>query len=101
MNGRSEGPKKLGDLLGEVLARHGLGQVTARRELEQSWREAAGERVFEHTRVGSLRRGVLEVLVDNSPLLQELESFHKQALLAGLKERVRHSRITGLRFRRK
>lgn len=94
------GPKKIGDLLGKVLARYSYGQTTARTELEESWQKVAGERIAKHARVGAFRRGVLEVLVDNSTLLQELESFHKQTLLAQLQGTVRHSSIRTLRFRR-
>ena len=49
---------------------------------------------------GAIRRGVLDILVDNSMLLQELEGFRKQELLAQLKEVVRHSTLTGLKFRK-
>jgi predicted nucleic acid-binding Zn ribbon protein len=96
----SGGPKKLGDVLGQVFAARGLGQVTALRELELAWREVASEVVYKHTRLGALRRGTLEILVDHSTLLQELEGFQKQSLLAGLMERVRHSDVRALRFRK-
>lgn len=96
----SDGPKKIGDLLSQVLARHGYGQMTIRLELEQAWRKVAGDSARNRTRVGSLRRGVLEILVDNSTLLQELESFQKYTLLEQMKSAVQHSRIESLRFRR-
>lgn len=94
------GPKKVGDILGKVLARYGYTQTTAQMELEHAWREVAGERVHKRTRVGSLKRGVLEILVDNSTLLQELEGFQRQALLQKMQQTVQHSKIENLRFRR-
>lgn len=95
------GPRRIGDVLGKVLARYGYSETTAQRELEEGWREVAGPLVHQRTRVGSLRRGTLEILVDNSVLLQELEGFRKAELLAALQARVQHSNVSQLRFRRK
>ena len=99
-SGGKGGPKQIGDLLGRVLARYGCTQTTAQLELERAWNEAAGDRIRTRTRVGSLRRGVLEILVDNSVLLQELESFQKQTLLLKMQQSVQHNKIESLRFRR-
>jgi hypothetical protein len=52
-----------------------------------------------YTRLGSLRRGVLEILVANSVLLQELAGFQKQRLLQELRERLDSPQINDLRFR--
>lgn len=97
---RPGGPTKIGDVLSKVLARYGYGQSTARLELETAWREVVGSPADQGTRVGGLRRGVLEILVDNAVLLQELDGFHKQRLLEQLQGRLRHNRVTALRFRR-
>ena len=94
------GPHKIGDVLGKVLARYGCTQTTAQLELEQVWRQVAGERIHPRTRVGSLRRGTLEILVDNSVLLQELESFQKHSLLSKMQQLLEHNKIENLRFRR-
>jgi hypothetical protein len=51
------------------------------------------------TRVGSLKRGVLEVLVGNAVLLQELSHFHKRGLLEQMRRRLPDTSITDLRFR--
>jgi len=96
----STGPKKIGDLLGSIMAKYGYANTTARNELDEAWEEVASEQVRKHTRLGSVRRGVLEVLVDTPALLSRLESFEKQRLLEGLQSRVRHSQISGIRFRR-
>jgi hypothetical protein len=97
---KKRGPKKLGDLLPSVLTDYGLPSVTAREELELAWSAAAGPIVAARTKVGSLRRGVLEVFVFDPILLQELEGYEKQRLLADMKERVYHNRVEGLKFRR-
>jgi predicted nucleic acid-binding Zn ribbon protein len=95
------GPKKIGDLLAAVLARRGYGNATAQLELERTWKLVAGDRIAKQTRVGSFRRGVLEVLVDSAPLLAELDGFRKEELLQALADRVEHSTISSLRFRRR
>ena len=96
----STGPKKLGDLLSSIIAKYGYAGTTARTELEETWDEVASEQVRKHTRLGSVRRGVLEILVDSPALLSRLESFEKQRLLEGIQSRVRHNQINSLRFRR-
>jgi hypothetical protein len=93
-------PHKIGDVLGAVMAKYGLTATTARAELERAWLSIAEPELRDHTRLGALRRGVLEILVDNSMLLQELEGFRKQELLGRLKETVRHSTLSGLKFRK-
>lgn len=94
------GPSKIGDLLSVILARRGYADRTAVEEIESAWEETASEQIRGRTRLGALRRGVLEVLVDNAVLLQQLQGFEKENLLAGLQKRVKHSRILDLRFRR-
>lgn len=96
----AKGPKKIGDLLGLILAKYGYGQSARRVALEKAWDEVADERTRLHTRLGSMKRGVLEVLVDSASLLADLEGFEKHALLEGLKERLGSKEISGLRFRR-
>lgn len=95
------GPRKIGDILGAVLARRNYGQLTAQMELEKSWRSVAGEQVAKLTTIGPIRRGVLEILVDSAPLLAELEGFRKEELTEAMSAQVTHSKITGIKFRRR
>jgi hypothetical protein len=94
------GPKKIGDVLGRILAKHGYADLTIRLELEQCWKRSAGERVSKYTRVGAFKSGVLEILVDHPALLGELQGFHKQSLLQSLQETVQQSKIREIKFRR-
>ncbi len=43
-------------------------------DLHARWRQAAGARDAEHTRVRSFNKGVLRVVIDSSALLQNLMS---------------------------
>jgi predicted nucleic acid-binding Zn ribbon protein len=91
-------PTAIGDVLAELMAKKGFGRVQSARAYEAAWREAAGELLAEHTRLGALRRGVLEVTVGNSTLLQELV-FRKGDLLVAVQQQLPEEGIGELRFR--
>ncbi len=67
--------------------------------MEKAWAEAVGAEFAAHTRPAALRRGVLEVMVDNAVLLQELAHFHKRRLLEQLRRQLPGTTLTDLRFR--
>jgi predicted nucleic acid-binding Zn ribbon protein len=95
----NRGPERLGEILSRLFAARGWGRRQGRLHLERAWEEAAGTEIAAHTRPGALRRGVLEVVVDNAVLLQELAHFHKRRLLEQLRRRLPDTPLTDLRFR--
>ena len=94
----NRGPKVIGDVLSELMARRGYARVQSAAAYDAAWREAAGPLAAEYTRVGQLRRGTLEVVVANSTLVQEL-GFQKRMLLKNLAELLPDEGIENLRFR--
>jgi predicted nucleic acid-binding Zn ribbon protein len=102
-NGADErrGPELLGEVLSRLFTARGWGRRQGRLHLEQAWAEAvAACGVVEgHTRVAQLRRGVLEIEVDNAVLLQELAHYHKRRLLEQLRGRLSGASVNDLRFR--
>jgi predicted nucleic acid-binding Zn ribbon protein len=92
-------PEKLGEILSRLFAARGWGRRHERLRLEETWAEIVGPRASGHTRVGVLRRGVLEIVVDSSVLLQELAHFQKRQLLEQLRARLTGMTINDLRFR--
>lgn len=80
------------------MARRGYARVQSAEVYDTAWREAAGPLAAQYTRVGSLRRGTLEVTVANSTLVQELV-FQKPALLKALAELLPNEGIKNIRFR--
>ena len=94
----ARGPEPIGDVLAQLMARRGFAAVRSAAACEAAWREAAGEPAARYTRVASIRRGKLEIMVANSTLVQEL-SFRKQALLKALGARLPDQKIKDLRFR--
>ena len=92
-------PEKLGEILGRLFAARGWGRRHERVRLEEAWAAVIGTSGATHTRVGLLRRGVLEIVVDSAVLLQELAHFHKRSLLEKLRTRLPGVTINDLRFR--
>ncbi len=95
----SNGPESLGDILGRLFTSRGWGRKQDRLRLELAWADAAGPELAKDTRVGGIRRGVLEVDVRNAVLLQELTQFHKRPLLARLRPKLPGLTVADLKFR--
>lgn len=91
-------PKRTADLLGQLMARKGYNQVEAQDELGQAWLETIDDRFKSKTRIGMVRGGVLEVLVDSSAARQQLE-FQKRQIVKQLQKRLPKGKIKDLRFK--
>jgi len=95
----NSGPELLKEILGRLFTARGWGRRQERLHIEKAWADAVGPELEPHTRVLNLRRGVLEVEVDNAVLLQELAHFHKRRLLAQLRGRLTGTPVNDLRLR--
>ena len=89
-------PRKLGDVLPQLMARRGYNRLIAEENYLDVWEAIAG-RLFQFSRPGQLRRGVLEVVAMNSSVVQEL-NFEKRRLIKELSERLPDQKIRDLRF---
>jgi len=94
-----KGPENLGDILGKLFAARGWGRKNDRLKLENAWAEAAGPQLLKDTRVTVVRRGVMEIEVKGSVLLQELAQFHKRGLLGKLRKLLPTMTLTDLKFK--
>jgi predicted nucleic acid-binding Zn ribbon protein len=94
-----QGPELLGEVLSRLFTARGWGRRQGRLHLEKAWADSVGPENALHSRVGNLRRGVLEVEVDNAILLQELAHYHKRRLLEQLRNRLPGNTLTDIRFR--
>lgn len=93
------GPENLGEVLSRLFTARGWGRRQGQLHLEKAWADAAGAEFAPHTRVGGLRKGVLEVVVGNAALLQELTHYHRRRLLEQLRRLLPNTPLTDLRFR--
>lgn len=96
---KKSGPKLVSDILGELFATRGYGRLRAQKELEEAWDAAVGEPGCRQTRLGEVRRGILNVTVAHSTLLEELSAFRKPELLAALRQNAPATLIHDIRFR--
>jgi predicted nucleic acid-binding Zn ribbon protein len=93
-----KGPETIGNILSELMARRGFARIQSIEALDAAWRQAAGPLAAQYTRVGAIRRGVLEIIVANSTLVQEL-GYQKLDILATLQQLLPDEGIKCLRFR--
>ena len=96
-----KGVEPLGEILSRLFTARGWGRRQDRLRLEEAWAAAVADcgLAAGPTKVGALRRGVLEVVVGSGVLLQELAHFHKRRLLEQLRPRLPGTTVTDLRFR--
>jgi hypothetical protein len=84
--------------MARLMARTGYDRQQGTDALASAWQEAAPVSLRGASQPGLVRRGVLEVFVSHSALVQEL-GFHKQQVLDSLARLLPDSRITDIRCR--
>ncbi|NIL95972.1 MAG: DUF721 domain-containing protein [Planctomycetales bacterium] len=94
----ARGLQPIGNVVSELMTRHGIGRQLAARQREEAWQQAVGQRWAAHTRCGSIYRRRLEVIVASSTLMQEL-TFQKQEILQRLRENAPELLIEDIRFK--
>lgn len=94
-----KGPENLKDILSRMFTLRGWGRRSARLHLERAWVAAVESKHRQQTRVLRLYRGIFEVEVNDSVLMQELSNFHRRKLLAKLKESLPNEHVKELKFR--
>lgn len=98
MSRRPREPQAIGSIVSGLLARRGYGQLTAAEELETAWNELVGPALAGQTQIGKVQRGVLQVAVGSSAVLQEL-TFQKTRLVTELARRFPPAKIRDIRIR--
>ena len=92
------GPQPIADILSDLLARRGYARVQANEAQQAAWSQVVPLAWRQFTRVGGLKRGVLEVFVSNSAMIQEL-TYQKATLLQNLAIQLPQEKLKDLRFR--
>jgi predicted nucleic acid-binding Zn ribbon protein len=91
-------PQHIGDVLSQLLARRGYARERSAGACTEAWKTAVGDQLASSTKATAIRRGVLEVLVKNSTLVQEM-NFQKRDLIARLAQLLPDENIRELKFR--
>jgi predicted nucleic acid-binding Zn ribbon protein len=92
------GPQSIGRIVGRLLARTGYDREQADEAIAAAWRQAVPAALASHSRPGRVRRGVLEVFVSHSAVVQEF-AFQKAAVLERLRLAMPAAAITDIRCR--
>jgi predicted nucleic acid-binding Zn ribbon protein len=93
------GPEPLGEILSRLFTARGWGRRGERLHLEEAWLSVVGAESARATRLGTIKRGVLEVTVGNGVLMQELAHYHKKRLLQELRKKLPSLTLSDIRFR--
>ena len=92
------GPRSIASVMSRLLARTGYDREQTADGLTAAWQQAAPASLRGASQPGLVRRGVLEVFVSHSALVQEM-GFHKRDVLTRLGELVPAEGITDIRCR--
>ena len=91
-------PQRIGDVLAELMARRGYAREQSFERYAEVWRRVAGDVLAACSRATQVRRGVLEVLVSNSTMIQEI-AFQKSDLVKRLADALPEENIRDLKLR--
>jgi hypothetical protein len=85
-------------VVARLLARTGYAQEQASEALASAWALSAPQHLTGHSRPGLIRRGVLDVFVTHSAIVQEM-AFYKHEILERLQANLPTAGITDIRCR--
>ena len=91
-------PKRIGNIVADLIARRGYARVIAATTCADAWATAAGPQLVKFSRAGAIKRGVLEVMVANSTMMQEM-TYQKTSLIKKLTELMPDENIRDVKFR--
>ncbi|HMO13677.1 MAG TPA: DUF721 domain-containing protein [Pirellulaceae bacterium] len=80
-------PKTAGQLINALIASSGFAATKQNEQIEQAWFEVVGEKIAKNTRLGSIRKGKLQVYLQNASVKQHLTMI-KSELISALKQRI-------------
>lgn len=90
-------PKTLKSVLNKLMVKRGYNQQQVSASLVDLWASVEPSQARGQSQVKGYKRGTLEIRVNNSALLQQLE-FSKQQLLKAIKQKSPELKIKNLRF---
>ncbi len=91
-------PKTADNLISQIISRRGIAAEKSNNQLNSLWQSMVSVTIANQTKVGTVRRGILEITVSNSTLLQNL-GFGKADYLEQLNQQMQNQTIKDIRFR--
>lgn len=95
---RKRGPEKLADVLAELIVQRGYARQLTASAYAEAWAAVNDPVIARSSRPGNLKRGILEVAVKNSTVMQEL-TFRKKQILKKLQQQLPDETIKDIRFK--
>lgn len=94
----SDGPRRIGSIISQLMARRGYAQVESASALQASVAKVVSPTLLSSLRVGEVKRGVLQIFANDSSAMQEL-TFLKRKILKSVQGDHPSAKITDVRFR--
>lgn len=91
-------PQPMGNVMSQLLAKRGYARVLATASQDEAWLSIVGDKIAAATQLGHCKRGILEVTVASSMVLQEL-TFTKASILTRLITALPDAKIRDIKFR--
>ncbi|MEO8268913.1 MAG: DUF721 domain-containing protein [Aureliella sp.] len=90
--------KPIGSVVRRLLASSGYAETQGVAQLLEQWQQAVGPELAKLSRPGNVARGILQIHVANSAVMQEVH-FRKKQILTALQKVGSTSMITELKIR--
>ena len=91
-------PKTAVNLVNQIIARRGIAAEKSDNQLQGVWQSIVPAEIANQTRVAAVKRGILEITVSHSGLIQLL-NFSKEEYLNQLKQQLGNRKLKDIRFR--
>jgi hypothetical protein len=90
-------PKSVSSILDRLLTERGYAAEQSTQLIQDQWRIAVGDALFEQSRIGKIQRGVLQVYALNAIVMAEL-GYSKSKALKHLQSALPGFKIRDIRF---
>ena len=90
--------KPIGSVVRRLLASSGYAETQGAAQMLEQWQQAVGPELAKLSRPGNVARGILQIHVANSAVMQEVH-FRKKQILSKLQKVATTGNITELKIR--
>ena len=95
---RKSTPQPIGDVLKDVVEKLSRSKKKDISKIFSAWPAVVGKELSRHTRPANLKRGTLQVFVDDSAWFYQA-NFQKEKLLKALQKKIGAEKVQKIQFR--